>query len=322
MILAGDVGGTSTRFGLFDPVRPRPHQLANHVFTTLDFPDLPSMIAAFLQAASIDRATIDRACLGVAGPVVDNAAKLTNVPWGLSGRDIAKEFGLKDVRVINDLVAMAHAVPVLEDSELHILQHGEPIRDGNVTLIAAGTGLGIALLHNVNGRLVPSPSEGGHSDFAARTEREIALLHDLTARFGRAEVEDVVAGKGLANIYRVSHQTPCAAAIDLDDADAPAKISRAALEGRCGGCIEVLDFFVESYGAAAGNLALAMMATAGVYIGGGIAPKILPALQTGAFMRAFRAKGTFESMLKKMPVKIILNADAGLLGAAMFGANM
>jgi len=322
MILAGDVGGTSTRFGLFDPASPRPRQLVNQSFTTLDFPDLPSMIAAFLQAASIERATIDRACLGVAGPVVGNAAKLTNVPWGLDGRDLAKEFGLKHVRIINDLVAMARAVPVLEDSELHVLQHGEPIRDGNITLIAAGTGLGIALLHNVNGRLVPSPSEGGHSDFAARTEREIALLNDLTARFGRAEVEDVVAGKGLVNIYRVIHQGPCAAAVDLDDVDAPASISTAALEARCDGCREVLDFFVESYGAQAGNLALAMMATAGVYIGGGIAPKILPALETGAFMRAFRAKGTFESMLKKMPVKIILNLEAGLLGAAVFGADM
>lgn len=322
MILAGDIGGTSTRLGWFDPVRPRPRQRAIQVFTTLDFPDLPSMIAAFFQAQSIDRATIDRACFGVAGPVVDDAAKLTHVPWGIEGRAVAKAFGLKRVRVLNDLVAMAHAVPVLEASELHVLQRGEPIRGGNISLIAAGTGLGIALLHNVDGRLVPSPSEGGHTDFAARTEREIALLRDLTARFGRAEVEFVVAGKGLVNIHRVAHRGPCAAAVDLDDADAPAEISKAALERRCAGCVEVLEFFVESYGAEAGNLALGMMATAGVYIGGGIAPKILPALETGTFLKAFRAKGTFESMLEKMPVKVILNDEAGLLGAAVFGADM
>jgi glucokinase len=322
MILAGDIGGTSTRLGLFDSARPRPRRLAIQLFTTLDFPDLPSMIAAFLRARSIDSATIDRACFGVAGPVVDNAATLTNVPWRIDGRDIEKAFGLKSVRILNDLVAMAHAVPVLADSELHTLQRGEPIRDGNITLIAAGTGLGIALLHNVDGRLIPSPSEGGHTDFAARTEREIALLRDLTARFGRAEVEYVVAGRGLVNIHRVAHRGPCAAGVDLDDIDAPAKISTAALERRCGGCLEVLEFFVESYGAEAGNLALGMMATGGVYIGGGIAPKILPALETGAFLKAFRSKGTFESMLENIPVKIILNADAGLLGAAVFGAEM
>ena len=322
MILAGDIGGTSTRLGLFDPARPRPRQRVIQVFTTLDFPDLPSMIAAFLKAESTDRATIDRACFGVAGPVVDNAAKLTHVPWRIDGRAVAKALALKHVRIVNDLVAMAHAVPVLADSELHTLQRGEPIHDGNITLIAAGTGLGIALLHNVDGRLVPSPSEGGHTDFAARTEREIALLRDLTARFGRAEVEYVVAGKGLVNIYRVAHRGACAAAIDLDNVDAPADISKAALERRCGGCGEVLEFFVESYGAEAGNLALGMMATGGVYIGGGIAPKILPALETGAFLKAFRAKGTFESMLEKMPVKVILNDEAGLLGAAVFGAEM
>jgi glucokinase len=322
MILAGDIGGTSTRLGLFDPIRPRPRQLAIQVFTTLDFPDLPSMMAAFFQAGSIDRAAIDRACFGVAGPVEDDAAQLTHVPWRVDGRDVAHAFGLNRVRVLNDLVAMARAVPLLDDSELHTLQRGEPVAGGNITLIAAGTGLGIALLHNVNGRLVPSPSEGGHTDFAARNEREITLLRDLIARYGRAEVEHVVAGKGLVNFYRVAHRGPCAAPVDLEDPDAPATISKAALERRCSGCAEVLEFFVESYGAEAGNLALGMMATGGVYIGGGIAPKILPALETGTFLKAFRAKGTFEPLLEKMPVKVILNAEAGLLGAAVFGAEM
>jgi glucokinase len=217
---------------------------------------------------------------------------------------------------------MAHAVPVLEGAELHTLQRGEPIPGGNMTLMAAGTGLGVALLHTVDGRVIPSPSEGGHADFAARTEREIVLLRDLTARFGRAEVEDVVSGKGLLNIYRVGHGGPCAAAIDVDNPDAPAEISKAALERRCVGCAEVLEFFVESYGAEAGNLALAMLATGGLYIGGGIAPKILPALETGAFLRSFRAKSSFESMLAKIPVKVILNEETGLLGAAVFGADM
>jgi glucokinase len=322
MILAGDIGGTNTRLGLFESVRPRPLRAMMQVFGTLDFPDLPSMIAAFFEAGSIDRATIDSACFGVAGPVVDDAAQLTHVPWRIEGRVVAKAFGLKRVRVLNDLVAMAYAVPVLQDAELHTLQRGEPVAGGNMTLMAAGTGLGIALLHTVDGRIIPSPSEGGHADFAARSEREIALLRDLTTRFGRAEVEYVVSGKGLINIYRVIHQGPCLAAVDLDDPDAAAEISKAALERRCPGCMEVLDFFVESYGAEAGNLALGMVATGGVYIGGGIAPKILPALEQGPFLKAFRAKSSFQSMMEKMPVKVILNAEAGLLGAAVFGANM
>ena len=322
MILAGDIGGTNARLGLFEPVRPRPRQLGVHVFRTLDFPDLPSIVDAFLEARSIDRATIDRACFGVAGLVVGNAATLTHVGWHIEGHAVAKAVGLQRVRLLNDLVAMAYAVPVLDDSELHTLQRGEPVRGGNITLMAAGTGLGIALLHTVDCRIIPSPSEGGHADFAARSEREIALLRDLTARFGRAEVEDVVSGRGLVNIHRAAHRGPCAAAVNLDDADAPAVISKAGLERRCGGCAGVLDFFVESYGAEAGNLALGMMATGGVYMGGGIAPKILPALETGAFLNAFRAKSSFESMLEKIPVNVILNAEAGLLGAAVFGADM
>ena len=322
MILAADIGGTTTRLGIFDPARRRPQQLAGRVYSTLDFPDLTAIIAAFLQAEAIDRTTIDRASFGVAGPVFDGAADLTNVPWRVEARRVAAAFRISKVALLNDLQAMAHAVPVLNDAELHVLQTGERDADGNITLIAAGTGLGIALLHNVNGRLVPSPSEGGHADYAARTDREIALLRDLTARFGRAEVEHVVSGPGLVNIHRVTHDVPCEAAIDLADAEAPAGITKAALEQRCAGCVEALEVFVGAYGAAAGNLALGMVATGGVYIGGGIAPKILPALETGTFLNAFSAKPPFEAMLKKMPVKVILNDEAGLLGAAVFGANL
>jgi glucokinase len=322
MILACDIGGTNTRLGLFESARPRPRRLTTRSFATLDFPDLPTMIAAFLQSESIDRATIDRACFGVAGPVVDNGAQLTHVPWRIEGQAVANAFDLKRVRVLNDLVAMAYAVPVLDDSELHTLQQGEPVPGGNIALVAAGTGLGVALLHPVDGRIVPSPTEAGHADFAPRTEREIALLRDLTARFGRADVEHVVAGRGLVNIYRVAHPGPCAAAVDLEDPEAPTAISTAALARRCAGCVEVLDFFVESYGAAAGNLALGMLSTGGVFIGGGIAPKILPALTSGIFLNAFRAKSPFESLMSKMPVKVILNAEAGLLGAAVFGVDM
>ena len=321
MLLAGDIGGTKTLLGLFERTRPRPRALAIRSFPTLDYDDLTSMIAAFTADDGVRGAAIEAAAFGVAGPVIGDSAELTNVPWRVDARRVASASGIRRVNLLNDLQAMAHAVPVLEDSEVHVLQHGEAHRDGPIALIAAGTGLGEAMLHSIDGRSVPSPSEGGHADFAPRTEREIELLRDLTRRYGRGDVEHVVSGRGLVNVHRVTHAGPCAAGVDRDDPDAPAAITAAAFDRRCAGCLEALDLFVAAYGAEAGNLALRVVATGGVFIGGGIAPKILPALVTGEFMRAFRSKPPLEDMLAAIPVKVILNAEAGLLGAAVFAAS-
>jgi len=322
MILAGDIGGTKTLLGLFDaaPARPRPTLVRS--FGTLDYDDLTSMIAEFLEAGDTAADAIDSACFGVAGPVMDETAQLTNVPWRVDARRVAGAFRLRGVSLLNDLEAMAYGVPVLREAEVHVLQEGEALRGGNIALIAAGTGLGQALLHNIDGRFVPSASEGGHADFAARTEREIALVRDLTARYGRADVEHVISGRGFFNLHPVAHRgRPCLARVDLDDLDAPAAISSAALEHRCPGCVETLDMFVEAYGAETGNLALRTVATGGVFVGGGIAPKILAALTAGAFMQAFLAKPPLDAMLAAMPVKVILNAEVGLLGSAVYAAG-
>jgi glucokinase len=327
MILAGDIGGTKTLLGIFDgaPARPRPAVVRS--FATLDYDDLTTMIREFLaeadgaQAAATAAGGIDRACFGVAGPVMDDAAQLTNVPWRVDARRVAGAFHFRRVSLLNDLQAMAYAVPELRESEVHTLQEGEALRGGNIALIAAGTGLGQALLHNVDGRFIPSPSEGGHADFAARTEREIELVRELTRRYGRADVEHVISGRGFFNVHPVAHRgAACLANVNLDDPDAPAAISLAAAERRCPGCIETLDMFVDAYGAESGNLALRTVSTGGLFVGGGIAPKILPSLTTGTFMRAFRAKPPLDKMLSAMPVKVILNAEAGLLGAAVFAA--
>jgi glucokinase len=321
MILAGDIGGTKTQLGLFDSVPARPKPVAVRTFGTLDFRDLPSMIATFMDSDDTRGAAISNACFGVAGPVIGDAAELTNVPWRVDARQVATAFGVPRITLLNDLQAMAYSIPVLQAPELHVLQEGEALRGGNIALIAAGTGLGEALLHNVDGRFVPSPSEGGHADFSARTEREVALLRHLTARYGRADVEHVISGRGLINIHRATHSTPCAVGVDLEDPHAPAAISTAALEHRCPQCVETLDLFVDAYGAESGNLALRSVSTGGLFIGGGIAPKILPALSTGLFMRAFLAKPPLEEMVKRMPVKVILNAEAGLLGAAVYASG-
>lgn len=320
MLLIGDIGGTKTLLGLFEPGTARPRPLAVRSFGTLDYADLPSMVAEFIRDDAVTPHTIEAACFGVAGPVIDESADLTNVPWRVDARQVARAFSLRQVTLLNDLQAMAYAVPVLHDAEVHVLQEGEALQGGNIALIAAGTGLGEALLHNLDGRFIPSPSEGGHADFPARTEREFALARDLIARYGRADVEHVISGRGLLNLHRATHHAPCTANIDVLDADAPAHISAAALAHRCASCVETLDMFVEAYGAEAGNMALRAVATGGVFIGGGIAPKILPALTTGAFMRAFREKPPLEAMLQAMPVKVILNAEVGLLGAAVFAA--
>jgi glucokinase len=322
LLLAGDIGGTKTLLGLFEraPGRPRPVMVRS--FGTLDYDDLPGMIAVFFREVGTPAERVDAASFGVAGPVLDDRATLTNVPWRVDARSVARTFGFHHVHLLNDLQAMAHSVPVLTGPEVFALQEGEAVPGGNIAIIAAGTGLGEALLNDVDGRRVPSPSEGGHADFAARTEREMALVRDVTARYGRADVEHVISGRGLRNIHRVAHREPCREVADLEDPATPAIITTAALERRCAGCIETLDMFVEAYGAEAGNLALRSVATGGVFVGGGIAPKILPALTTGAFIRAFCAKPPLDAMLRAMPVKVILNEEAGLLGAAVFANSI
>ena len=319
MLLAGDIGGTKTRLGLFDPVPVRPKPVTVRTFSTLDFRDLTAIVSAFSSNEAVKGTTFEAACFGVAGPVMGESAELTNVPWRVDRRAIAKAFAIPHVSLLNDVQAMAYAVPLLQEPELHTLQRGEAL-GGNLALIAAGTGLGEALLHNVNDRFIPSPCEAGHADFAARTEREITVLRGLVQRFGRASVEQVVSGRGLVNLHRATHDGPCLAIDHGEGPAAPAAISRAALERRCRGCMDALDIFVSAYGAEAGNLALRSVSTGGLFVGGGIAPKILPALVDGRFMQAFRDKAPFGNMLSRMPVKIILNEEAGLLGAAVFAA--
>jgi len=321
MLIAGDIGGTKTLIGLFEPAAPRPRPVTVRTFTTLDYAELSAIVAEFIGALPETHRSIDRACFGVAGPVIDNTATLTNVPWKVEASGLADRFDFQRVDLLNDLQAMAYGVTVLETAEVHVVQQGEAVRNGNVGLIAAGTGIGMAMLHRIDGQLVPAASEGGHADFAARTEREIDVLRWLIARHGRAEVESVVSGLGLLNIHRVTHSEPCPAVADLGRPDAAAAITNAALRHQCSGCVETLDIFVEAYGAEAGNLVLRTVSTAGLFVGGGIAPKILPALTDGRFMRAFRNKPPFEALLAAVPVKVILNDQTGLLGAAVHASR-
>jgi glucokinase len=333
VLLAADVGGTKTLLGLFAqaPERPKPIEIGE--FTTLDYDSLVPMIREFLKANGVDAKQIHATSFGVAGAVTDQVARLTNVPWTVDAAAIAEAASLRRVYILNDLEAMAHSVPVLEPAELKVLQHGVSQPDGNAAVIAAGTGLGEALLLNVDGRFIPGASEGGHADWGARTPREIELLSTLIRVHGRCSVEHIISGPGLVNIYQFTHDAfgnrqfmvaalapskTCAGVGQINDpAELPAAITGSALEKRCPMCVETLEMFVTAYGAEAGNLALRTTATAGVYIGGGIAPKILPAFESGRFMDAFHAKEPMAAFVATIPVAIILNSEAGLLGAAV-----
>ena len=359
MILAGDVGGTKVNLGLFEVAggaAAAPRLVAAATFASRDFAGLAEVIAAFLRrppprAAAGDAVT--GACFGVAGPVIDNRTSTPNLAWEIDGGAVARELALPGVRLINDLVATAEGLPLLAADELATLQEGaaapaagapeggaaadgaaaaggaaagRAAAPGNQVLIAAGTGLGMALLPVVGGVRVTVPSEGGHADWAPRDDDEVALLLYLRRRFGEhVSAERVVSGPGLHVIYEclrdTGHAAESPAVHDALAAGDPARaIAEAALAGADPLCSRALDLFVAAYGAAAGNLALTGTAVGGVYIGGGIAPKILPRLGNGGFIRAFLDKGRFAGYLERIPVRVVLNDRIAMLGAARCAA--
>jgi glucokinase len=320
MLLAGDVGGTKTMLGLFESAAGRPQPVAAFTYATSAFQSFTAILDAF--ARDVQRPlTVDAAALGVAGPVVGTSARLTNISWDISAHELTSRLAVTRVALLNDLEAMATSVESLGDDELVVLQGGVPRGDGNAAVIAAGTGLGQAYLHRVNGRLMPVPSEGGHADFAARTDREIEFVRMLREQYGRAEIEQVLSGPGLLNLHRFTHRGGECEMLEGAE-DKAARVSQAALSGRCQGCVEALRMFVSAYGAEAGNLALRGVATAGLYVGGGIAPKILPMIRGNLFMDAFLAKAPMNELISRIPVKVILNPDAGLLGAAVHAQQL
>jgi glucokinase len=317
MLLAGDVGGTKTLLGIFERGDPRPVAKVIHSYGTASFARFGDILDAFARDVK-DPLTVEAVALGVAGPVVENRAMLTNVGLEIDGAEIGARFSTQRARLLNDLEAMASSIEVLSADELMSLQDGVPHLTGARAVIAAGTGLGQAYIRRVNGNWQAVPTEAGHADFAARTDRELELVRMLRERYGRAEVEQVISGQGILNLHRFTHRGgECPVVNDLDAPDAPALVSQAALGGRCQHCADALRMFVSAYGAEAGNVALRTMATGGVYIGGGIARKILPAMTAGNFIDAFRAKEPLSALVARIPVHVILNEGAGLLGAAV-----
>jgi glucokinase len=316
VILAGDVGGTKTALALFerhDGALVREAALPSHEFLTFE-----DAVARFL--ADGEKPTIEAACFGVAGPVVSGRSVTTNLPWHLDEATLAATIPAGRVRLLNDLEAMGYGALALPPSALEPLQRGGA-RQGNMVLIAAGTGLGEALLIWDGRRHLVVASEGGHADFAPRTDLELELLRFLRKEFGRVSYERVLSGPGLFNIYRFLRDTggapePAWLSHRIERGDPSAVVSEVGLAGGDPLCVQALDLFASIYGAEAGNLALKALAVGGVFVGGGIAPKIRAKLADGTFVTAFGDKGRFAELLASIPVSLVLEPRAALLGAA------
>jgi glucokinase len=318
LVLAGDIGGTKTNLGLFVRGKRRPLPKVIERYSSRRAANLENIIKRFLERHPV---SIASACFGIAGPVVNGQCKTTNLPWDVSEGRIKRRFRWNHVHLINDLMATAQAIPLLHRNEVLALNRIKTRKGQNLSLVAPGTGLGEALLVFQNGQYIPMSSEGGHADFSPNSEAEITLWRDLHKKFGHVSIERVLSGPGLLNIYSWlkdsgQYKEPVWLARKIKEMDPARVIAEAAMNKKSPLCIKSLNMLVCILGAVAGNLALTGMTTGGVYLGGGIPPKVLPILKKGVFMKAFTDKGRFRGFLEKIPVRVILNDKAALLGAA------
>ncbi|MFC6645740.1 glucokinase [Granulicella cerasi] len=326
MILAGDVGGTKVHLALYNFAGGKLQPIRDEKFPAGEFPSLDDVVKKFLESGKEDKTEIVAACFGCPGPVRDGRLKLTNLPWTLDSRELAKALGIEHIFLINDLEANGYGIPEIVPEKIATLHAGDPSVVGHRGLVSAGTGLGEALLIWDSARNAhrPIPSEGGHCDFAPRNAQEIALLNYLiTTLKGRVSFERVVSGLGMKNIYAFLRDDQGMEEPDwlrerMEKEDPNAVIGTCGEDGSSEICAETLKIFVRSFGAEAGNVALKVLATGGIYLGGGIAPKILKTMQNGEFMQAFLDKGRMSPLLESMPVRIILDDTCALLGAAAY----
>ena len=326
MLLAGDVGGTKTTLAVFSAEDGPRKPLAQETFRSKDYSGLDIIARAFLSHIEVE---VERAVFGVAGPVINNRVEVTNLPWVIDAAGLEQQLGISPVLLLNDLASMANGVPQLQPGELHTLKEGKRDPRGAVAVVAPGTGLGEGFLtwDQDDGRYRPHASEGGHTDFGPLTPRQMQLLRYLWPRFEHVGYEHLCSGIGIPNIYAFFRdggyaEEPNWLAEKLAEADDPTPvIVKGALDDKqsCELCRTTLDTFVSILGAEAGNLALKVMATGGVYLGGGIPPRILPVLEQGSFLEAFHRKGRHSDLVKRIPVHVVLYKDVALLGVASYG---
>lgn len=324
MILAGDIGGTSTRLAFFDVSGGRLQRLSEKTYPSRNYATLEDIVGDFLET---QRTTPEAAAIGIAGPVHEGVVRATNLPWRVEVRRLSERIGISAVVILNDLEANGYGIATLGPADFAVLQLGAPAAKGNAVVVSPGTGLGESVLYWDGRQYWPLPSEGGHASFAPQNEVEDGLLKYLRVQFGHVSWERLVSGPGLYNIYRFLRDTgresePAWLAQQLKGEDPSAEISKAALEGKSALCEKALDLFITLLGSECGNMALKVLAAGGVYLGGGIPPKILPKLKSPEFIESFRDKGRFRELLQTMPVRVILNEYTALQGAARRAAMM
>ncbi|HET6147986.1 MAG TPA: glucokinase [Polyangia bacterium] len=346
IVLAGDIGGTNSRLALFAAERARQGEgtptltpIHEHTYPSTALPTLEQIVEAFVAEARAKAGDqvrlIPRACLGIAGPVENNICRATNLPWIVDGKAMAALLGIERLQLVNDIQAAALGVTAVGPSYLVGLGGAPPVARGPIAVLGAGTGLGEAFLvwsaHDSTYQVIAS--EGGHADLAARTPLEMALLQFLTIKYGRASYERVLSGQGLVDTFSFLAQEPACASIVRDETrsalaahgpghDPAAVITRRGLDGADPVCEMALAIFSSVLGALAGNLALYTLATGGVFIAGGIAPRILPHLQRGGFREAFERKGRLTPLVAKLPAFVVTHPQPGLLGAATIAAGL
>ncbi|MCG6874502.1 MAG: glucokinase [Betaproteobacteria bacterium] len=328
MNIAGDIGGTKTLLALFEP-RARTPQFERR-YDSHGQPDFPSLLGQFLdeaRGAMGARPQVERACFGIAGPVLDDHVKVTNLPWEMDARALERVFNISRVRLLNDFAAAAHGIEALGDDDVVTLQTGEPVADAPRVVIGAGTGLGVAYMVADGDRYRVIAGEGGHAAFAPADEEQVALWRHVHAGSNRVVLEHVLSGSGLARIYEFlrsqrRHPESPIVAREMAEGDSAAAIARNALGRDDPLANAALDLFVAIYGSAAGDHALNVVARGGVFIAGGIAPKILPRIAAGGFQAAFNAKADFAAIARQMPVHVVTNEKLGLIGAAQCAARL
>ncbi|HKE09732.1 MAG TPA: glucokinase [Candidatus Acidoferrum sp.] len=318
MILAGDVGGTKCNLALFSEQNGKLEIAFRQRFASKDFAKFDLIIKEFTRQASshLNGDKVRAAGFGVAGPVINNRIHATNLPWIIDADSLTKELSLETVALMNDLGAWGHSLEHLPPEDFVVLNPGKPVPGASRALLAAGTGLGESVLYWDGKRYRVVPSEGGHSDFAPHTDQEIELLKFMRARYPQVSWELILSGRGFRTLHEFLSSSVRHPAFDDPDADPAPFITKAALAKQCPVCVQTLDLWTDIYGAEAGNLALKVLALNGVYVAGGIAMKILPKMKDGAFFKAFKDKWHFSEMLSHIPVSVVLNESAPLIGAA------
>jgi glucokinase len=321
MILAGEIGATRTRLAAFEKEGSRLQLVVDKAYMSLEHSSLSEIIAAFIQAEGIG---VHSACFGVAGPVRRGRSKISNLPWVIDSRDLARQLKLDSVGMINDLEAYAYGIDGLDSKDFVTLNEGSEDAEGNRAVISARTGLGVAGMYWDGYRHHPFACEGGHSDFAPRNALEMELLAYLQKKYGRISYERLLSGPGIKNIYDFLRDARKADEPQwLKDqiaaaADPPALISQLAQEGKAAICDQTLSIFVSIYGAETGNCALNFLSTGGIFIGGSVAAKNVSQMKDPIFMESFLDKGRMVDLLKEIPVTIVLNDDSGIIGAARY----